>query len=333
MLMNCRAYRVGLAQSERDQQDLLPKVYIVEAGVVKVDSLVIRLEGLKTGLQELLCSIEKSVRELKLGLEVVISPGQVEDQLWNRSPNYMMRYRMTGTDISSDMVLLAHILKSAKLREKYFEADGETLRQSKTSAWMLKYDDLQARIFLLVHLVSGMPGRATELVSYRRKNGADGLSLRSVYYQEERVFFVPWHNKSNNSAGKQRSLARFLDKRTSLILLEDLFFLRPVAAVFSKSEAYLNDFFVFAGNVATPPELCDLFREQFNAWFGVALLFSSWRQVAATMAWDCGLVTTDDLRDDEVVEMDDSDGDLVARQTGHTRKTALAHYGNTNKVD
>lgn len=81
------------------------------------------------------------------------------------------------------------------------------------------------KLLTLVHLVSGMPARGTELATY---TVTTGISPRTVQFGKNTVMIVQTTGKTDSWQPRTRVILRFLDVRSAELLLAYLSLVRPV---------------------------------------------------------------------------------------------------------
>jgi hypothetical protein len=110
--------------------------------------------------------------------------------------------------------------------------------------------------------------------------------LRTVYFIENELLFLPHYNKTDKLTQKEKFIARFLCEEASNLVLEDIIFLRPIAAFFNtkfnknKNNIYMTKMFVKNGNLMTKDNIREVFKSQSEKYFNYSLLFSEYRQLS-----------------------------------------------------
>jgi hypothetical protein len=326
---------LGLAFADADlSPSSVPDVFIRSPGVFRCGPSVVTLANIQEGIAHLVRDISSAIDKLKLGLPITVNTALIRDDLSETRPGFMFGYN--GPEkLNYSHALLMFIMSSEKLRDKYCTRKGFV--EHSVVKWLTKYDNLERKILLLIHLLSGLPARGTELATYKLRNGPS--CLRSVYVEDGRIFFMPIYNKTRNVSRKNKFIVRFMDSRSSQLILEDIILLRPLAAAFNRSldrnvnNIYESEFFVLSGRVMTDEKIRETFSEQFNRYCKSPLLFSSYRQLSAALAWECHIIPHEDLNEEEIDdEADDDRNSYIAMQFGHEHKMSMKRYGRTNKV-
>jgi hypothetical protein len=136
----------------------VPDVYLV--GTERVD-----LADIRRGIVDLRNSIVVDLDFLKEGMIFNASGVSVVDDLSNNVHGYQFTIGKNVTDDRTyRSLLLMHFLQSPHLAAKYFMtcADDVLLPPLNIDAakrWLARYDELQKKLLLLIHVCSGMPAR------------------------------------------------------------------------------------------------------------------------------------------------------------------------------
>lgn len=295
-------------------------------GELKVSTAFLRLSEVRVGCQKLLQNAENLILDLKLGLDLTIHPRQISDNFSNDAAGSSFIIGSLPSEASAvNEALLRHCVSTGQIfsvnqdQQPIFSVDQAT-------RWLNKHDKLQKLILLIIHLFSGMPARATELATYTLVNEAS--RQRSLYVLGDQVFFLPHYNKTRSWTQSQKYVARFLDRKSSFLLLQDLCILRPFAAVllnrlgWNQGNQLLCNLFAGTRGRLSPEDIRSVFQAQFAEVFRVPLLFSEYRHVAASYAWDARIDA--DLFDPEE---ESDDAAIVAQQFGHSFRVAMQRYG------
>lgn len=132
-------------------------VFIV--GTERVD-----LTDIRRGMSDLKQSIVVDLDYLKEGYLFDSSSVKVVDDLSNNAHGYQFTVgKNTNDDRTYRSLLLMHFLNSARLTAKYFlatdDGDRPPLNMDAARSWLARYDELQKKLLLLIHVCSGMPAR------------------------------------------------------------------------------------------------------------------------------------------------------------------------------
>jgi len=131
-------------------------------------------------------------------------------------------------------------------------------------------DELRALFWALIYIVSGAPSRQTESAETTLCASA-ARPLRSLHIHEGLFFTILVYNKNQSvSEGVGRPISRWLDAKSSSLLLMYLVFVEPLDAYFARAVAGRGDGVTMSmaragGPATTPPSVIDrslLFRDR-----------------------------------------------------------------------
>lgn len=321
----------GVARQSGQEQVRPPTVMKTNVpGERKCGVSTIRISGLREGIQKLIRRIRALHRTLFCGLEISVDPRDIRDEFNNEAAGWGVRSEISGmNEIDVKCVLAEHCQSTGQ----YFvtQADGSVeLSIDQAERWLRRFDEVQELTLLLVHLVSGMPARGGELATYSVVNGDS--CQRTLYVVGDLVFFMPHYNKTRSMTQKLKVIARFLDPKSSKLILQDICFLRPFAALLCRElgrgdgTACLTAMFIRKGAAMTDAQIRNSFKIRFSEFFGAPVSFQEYRHLAASYAWDVGIQP-----ESFGVEEGFEDDPVIARQFGHSGETSLNVYGRHSK--
>lgn len=229
------------------------------------------------------------------------------------------------------------ILNENKLTKKYFigNKDERLWNIKYVTKYLEKYDDLCKKFLLLVHLTSGMPARASELEKYLLSNSP--YQIRTSFYADGRIFFIPYYNKTDNIAEK-KFIARFMSKETSKLILDDILIIRPFVTMLyskvknmNKKNEYQNYFFVLNGSLMNARQIREIFQEEYIKYMDMTINFSCYRQCVGHLVYSNKIYGYEHYN--EEYDDDEETYDIgFHSQMGHSKKTAKFNYGKSTKV-
>ena len=134
--------------------------------------------------------------------------------------------------------------------------------------WLTRFDEVERLLPTLIHLTGGMPGRATELETFRlRGSGSVG---RHVFLSHDCIYIAPSYTKTQSLQDNDIGQYRFLPKWVSLILLRLFFVFRPFAHWLASSiigdydNAFRDRLFVSRGHAMTAQKIRNFVTSQLN---------------------------------------------------------------------
>jgi hypothetical protein len=132
-------------------------------------------------------------------------------------------------------VLLRHRLyNSAERFDRFFRAGGGTEagpvpREDALKTYCSHIEDFLGMLMTLIHLTSGQPARATELVSLTTRFSGQG-GHRNIFYTHGTFVLAPTYNKTYLRTLKYKEIYRFLPVEVSELLFYYLWIVEPFYA-------------------------------------------------------------------------------------------------------
>jgi hypothetical protein len=124
---------------------------------------------------------------------------------------------------------IRRITDSAARRKIWFDhgrEDGKPFRARAVQSYGQTVKELMERMFLLMHMVSGQPARATEILSIRHKNTMNG-GVRNIFAHNGLICFVTSYHKSFRATGQAKVIHRYLPREVSELLVWYLWLVLP----------------------------------------------------------------------------------------------------------
>ncbi|RKK63864.1 hypothetical protein BFJ69_g16845 [Fusarium oxysporum] len=124
---------------------------------------------------------------------------------------------------------LRRITDSPGRRKIWFDhgrEDGKPFRARAVQSYGQTVKELMERVFLLMHMVSGQPARATEILSIRHKNTMNG-GVRNIFAHNGLMCFVTSYHKSFRATGQAKVIHRYLPREVSELLVWYLWLVLP----------------------------------------------------------------------------------------------------------
>ena len=239
------------------------------------------LEKLQRGYQRLLHeTIVTLEKDLLFGFDCsTISFDSVHDECskeWSKNVGLVLS-PLKKTHLLHVSSLSRHVMRQRTrefIQTLNYDKDGNLdfknaiWKTDRLKQYQKSYDSFLKLLMCLIHVGSGMPARASELATYSRIDSK--TTSRTLRFELNRVFFQPFHNKTNWIQNNTKQIARFLDPILSRIVLIDSLLIRPfMNGVYQKLNSssacpYLEHYFVSKGT----PISADLIRKTFTSTFG-----------------------------------------------------------------
>jgi hypothetical protein len=114
--------------------------------------------------------------------------------------------------------------KEEELREQFM--DTGTVKRGAVAAYQCHVERFQELLWILMHLCSGQPARAPELLGIRWKNTAYS-GVRNIFIEEGLVVFVATYYKGYWSSGNIKIIYRYLPRKVGELLVYYLWLVLP----------------------------------------------------------------------------------------------------------
>jgi hypothetical protein len=239
------------------------------------------LSNISRVVTKALSELEKLIQYLSLGADTSLEFGQIVDDL--------VSGEFKHTDELAGSRLIERVLSDGDFKQLATTGRNGSIFFNTIWAqdYLEKVNEVNRLLLVLVHILSGLPGRATELATLRLRQ-APG-SQRNVFVEtcSEGAFLMfrgVWGK--SNWTGKTPDLVRYLDEHTSNLTLRFIFFIRPFAhaiAASSRSQrysgAYLDYLFVWEGRSMTATVIRRIFSDYLSK-FNLVLSFAEYRHIA-----------------------------------------------------
>jgi hypothetical protein len=123
--------------------------------------------------------------------------------------------------------LVDRILGNEELMVRFFQnSDEGTWKPKAIDEYLSNLQSFLETLWVLVHVTSGQPARATELIQSRYCNTLQG-EHRNVFVENGLVCFVSTYHKSYNMQGNVKLIHRFVPKEVSELIVLYLWLILP----------------------------------------------------------------------------------------------------------
>ena len=271
----------------------LPAIAWISDSEVIIRGISVSLDQIRGAYQEALSKCRAFIETLLLGMSHSFAPS-VYDNFSNMTLGFqMMADKNPCFDEQIRSSLLTHILTNEQLRRRFISSRSEDNKvvycANEAMNYIAIYDDYMSHMVVLIHIGSGMPARATEMETFRIRNGPS--TCRNVFYHCGQVFFFSEYSKSRSITRVNSGISRFMDEEATIILLKDLLLIRPLVCSMAsflglnEGQVYNNDLFVINGQILKAPGLRNNFCRLFDKLTGGCVItFRDYRQVAKYFA-------------------------------------------------
>lgn len=219
--------------------------------------------------------------------------------------------------------VVQHILDTPELFARFAycnEQEHVVWKPGPCLGYAKEISDLMMRIFMLVLLTFGAPGRGTELLSMLLLNIASG-SIRNVFVMFGIIFLRGSYNKTASSTRADKPIVRIPLYEVGLLLLRMLVYLRPLFCEFQRvfhPDLYHDSSHLLLPGFTRPLEtrdissaLSNIFGDQWNIHMNLA----RFRQ-AISFIFECN---------SELFQID-STASGAADQLGHSEEMHRTNY-------
>ena len=148
--------------------------------------------------------------------------------------------------------LLTHVLQSDSLHLSMVLSISEGLQvnyhHAKATKYLKTLDESIKNMLVVVHIGSGMPATATELLTYRIVDGPS--CKRNIFYMHNNICLHCEYSKTRSITCANRPILRFLDEGASALLLKEILIVRPFLSTLASflelndDNIYCTDYFV-----------------------------------------------------------------------------------------
>ncbi|KAG2045750.1 hypothetical protein BDR06DRAFT_1015331 [Suillus hirtellus] len=194
--------------------------------------------------------------------------------------------------------------------------------------WLRDYAEFQKLVLLRCEMLSGAPGRGTELtaMTYRNTKACTG---RNLVMLGKNLTMLRTYHKSGALSGMDKLIPHSIDGVTGDLIIQDLALTRPFAEVAAHNcyldrpaikEMYQTHLFVNNNKLFNTDQLTATMARISIPFLGFGLGVNSWRHISTAFKRKLGRFAEDLLEDDE-------QDTVEALQAGHNRSTENRIYG------
>jgi superfamily II DNA helicase RecQ len=123
--------------------------------------------------------------------------------------------------------LAERISSHPELKHRWFRGEqGQPIRQKAAKAFGRLADDIRGRLLVLCHMVSGQPGRSTEMLGPRMFNTRQG-GIRNIFIYQKMVCLVVGYHKRYQASNKLKMIFRFLPREVGELVVWYLWLALP----------------------------------------------------------------------------------------------------------
>jgi hypothetical protein len=264
------------------------------------------------------------------GLRIRIDYESIADDLTNKDVGYSFLSDVRNSCFSRRDRLLdaffcnkAIFASFAVVREEKIVWNQSALRQ-----WLQDYADFHSLLLLRCEMLSGAPGRGTELTAMTYRNTRT-RPTRNLVVLGKHIAMLCLYSKTTALTGKDRLIPHSLDAVTGDILIQDLALARPFAEFAALicfpdhrniMDLYRQHLFIRFDRLFNSSDISSVMTRHSLPFLNCGLTLNSWRhiQTAWKRKFRCSV--------DDVVE-EGAEDTVEALQAGHSRATENRIYG------
>ncbi|KAG2365348.1 hypothetical protein BDR07DRAFT_1277326, partial [Suillus spraguei] len=200
--------------------------------------------------------------------------------------------------------------------------------QATLRTWLQDYADFHSLLLLRCEMLSGAPGRGTELTAMTYRNTRT-RPTRNLVMLGKHITMLCLYSKTSALTGKDKMIPHSLDAVTGDILIQDLALARPFAE-FAASicfpnhaevmQLYRQHMFIRFDKLFNSSDLSSVMTRHSLPFLNYGLTINSWRhiQTAWKRKFNCSMYDVMDQDAEDTVD---------ALQAGHSRATENRIYG------
>eukprot|EP00731_Ephydatia_muelleri_P032353 Em0023g860a len=279
--------------------------------------------GITLSLDSLQAAYHKSLAKCQTAMQTLLMI------IWSVAP-HIMAHKDSLVDHDCRCSLLRHILENEGLKARFvsaINADNVVQYSSKEAQRYLEdWDDYIENMLLVIHLGSGLPARATELETLRIVGGES--AKRSIFVVDGLVMLLTEYNKTRSMTKANKAIARFLDEKATMVLLNDLLIVRPFVCSITSflstndNNVYGTHLFVHREKMEAP-RIRNVFSTKFKEHGGHSISFGEYRHLAKHYALKLKIKFAWQDEEDEEAGQDEEHRDwetLQCEQFGHNHR-------------
>jgi hypothetical protein len=199
-----------------------------ENGILKVLGIPMPMDSIKGLIMQL-------TRETKESMDLIMGGLGCEDIDISELVDNFTLHDVGSSFFTQNKELLGPLQK--RFIEKFVDVHADLTDQKgkiipgteRCSVFIKQFRDVLEKLLTLMHLVSGLPARTTELQETLIANTS--LARRNIFVFGDMVAISLVYNKVDQMKGGQSKLTRFLTVEVSQLLLQYLVYIRPLERV------------------------------------------------------------------------------------------------------
>lgn len=292
-------------------------------------------------LQKMFVQMEQDAKSLweddiLMGSGLHVDHEYIKEDLDNRKPGYCFLDDDRNSFSKYRLTLLQHIVQSPTLGPRFFHVEGGRLVWHKTALlkWLKDYSRLNALHLTRLEMLSGGPGRGTELTAMQYRS-TQTRGLRNFVSIGGHCVLLRTYGKTSSRSGTDRLIPHSVDGYEGPLLTQDLILARPFAEfVVSQClpnkpdllRAYQYQLFVNFDKSFDTKDLSKEMIEYTSPYLLAKIGVHEWRHLVVAIRRKHCPTQIDIYGDEDENTVEDHIG---AEQTGHSVRTERLRYAIT----
>ncbi|KAG2063370.1 hypothetical protein BDR04DRAFT_1123305 [Suillus decipiens] len=291
-------------------------------------------------LRQMFASTEEQMVELwekkvLVGLSTRVTYQDIADDNTNHNVGYSFLSDRRNTCFAERDLFLKALIGEKELFSQFAVIhNGQLIWNIGTLlGWLREYAEFQKLVLTRCEMLSGAPGRGTELtaMTYRNTKARTSVtrSQRNLVMLGKNLTMLRTYHKSGALSGMDKLIPHSIDGVTADLIIQDLALTRPFAEVAAYicypdkpeiKEMYQTHLFVNNHKLFNTDQLTATMARVSIPFLGFDLGVNSWRHISTAFKRKLGRFAEDLLEDD-------GQDTVEALQAGHNRSTENRIYG------
>lgn len=287
------------------------------------------------GLRTMFVSMETKLvdlweKKVLAGISIRVCYRDIQDDITNHDVGYSFLGDRRNTCFAErDRFLKALIDKPEIFSQFAVIRDGQLIwNKGALVQWLRDYAEFQKLVLARCEMLSGAPGRGTELTAMTYRN-TKYRSQRNLVMLGKHLTMLRTYHKSGSMSGLDKLIPHSIDGVTADIMIQDLALTRPFAEIAAHicypdrpeiKKLYQTHIFVNNTKLFDTDQLSATMARESVSHLGFGLGVNSWRHISIAFKRKLGRFAEELLEEDELDTVD-------ALQAGHSRSTENRVYG------
>ena len=264
------------------------------------------------------------------GTNLQLSYDHLADTMGNNEVGYSFLTDPRNTCFNNHDALANAFMANPSIRDFFghFHAGKMTWNYGALMQWLRDYAEFQAHLLMRCEMLSGAPGRGTELTPMLYSN-TKHRSQRNLVIMGKHVAILRRYNKMGSMTGQDKLIPHSLDAITGDLMIQSLALARPFAELVihlcqpQRQDIlclYQSHIFVNVDRLFDTNDLSNIMARTSLNYVNCKLTVNPWRHISIAFKRKLAHYT------EELLDLDEADtADIL--QAGHSRMTENRVYG------